>query len=378
MLIDKLKDIDNDLENLFSGKKIILYGAGNQAYICTDLLDYLSLKAEFIIARDEYKYHFLPDELILYTLNKIPKDIVKDEYVVLIAVNEKHIPGIIENLNELGFSHYAYSMNWLKLNENYRTLCLDDFLESNGCNGDYEVIKHNDFKINYKSIKDLSYQSMLYSEFFDIIGSSIFNSDRRGDEGPYETDEVRICPNDIVLDCGANVGMFSCVAASKGACVYAFEPISEVAEFIKENAKLYVPNMINVVIEALAESEGEVEFQVLDNTGDNKATGLSTMVGDISNYGEIKKRIVHTTTVDRFVECNEIKRVDFIKADIEGAERNMLLGATETLKKYAPKLSICTYHLPDDKEVLTKIIMDANPNYKITYGDKKLYAYVKR
>ncbi len=68
--------------------------------------------------------------------------------------------------------------------------------------------------------------------------------------------------------------------------------------------------------------------------------------------------------------------MDFIKADIEGAERKMLKGAKETLRKYAPKLSICTYHLPDDKEVLTKIILEANPAYIITYKWDKLYAYI--
>lgn len=56
----------------------------------------------------------------------------------------------------------------------------------------------------------------------------------------------------------------------------------------------------------------------------------------------------------------------------------MLIGATETLKKYAPKLSICTYHLADDKEILEKIILNANPNYIIKHQYKKLYAYVDK
>jgi len=48
------------------------------------------------------------------------------------------------------------------------------------------------------------------------------------------------------------------------------------------------------------------------------------------------------------------------------------------LKTYAPKLAICTYHLPDDKEVLTKLILQANPDYKIEYAWKKLYAWVEK
>jgi len=48
------------------------------------------------------------------------------------------------------------------------------------------------------------------------------------------------------------------------------------------------------------------------------------------------------------------------------------------LKTYAPKLAICTYHLLDDKEVLTNLILKANPNYKIEYAWKKLYAWVEK
>ena len=85
---------------------------------------------------------------------------------------------------------------------------------------------------------------------------------------------------------------------------------------------------------------------------------------------------VTVTTIDEFVRTNNIEKVDFIKADIEGAERDMLRGAAETLKKYAPKLAICTYHLPDDKQVLEGIVKEANPDYNIIHRYKKMYCWV--
>ena len=74
---------------------------------------------------------------------------------------------------------------------------------------------------------------------------------------------------------------------------------------------------------------------------------------------------VNTITLDSYVKKNNIQKVDFIKADIEGAERK-------------PKLAICTYHLPDDKTVLPELILAANPKYKIIQSNSKLYANVPK
>lgn len=85
---------------------------------------------------------------------------------------------------------------------------------------------------------------------------------------------------------------------------------------------------------------------------------------------------ISLTTLDDFVKENNITKIDFIKADIEGAERLMLSGATNVLKTLKPKLSICTYHLPDDPQVLEDIIITANPDYKVIHSCDKLFAYV--
>ena len=97
---------------------------------------------------------------------------------------------------------------------------------------------------------------------------------------------------------------------------------------------------------------------------------LTAAISEDSNGGAVQ------TTLDDFVRENNLPRVDFIKSDIEGFERHLLEGAQETLSRFAPKLAICTYHLPDDPEVLSGLIKKANPKYNIVQKRKKLFASV--
>lgn len=76
----------------------------------------------------------------------------------------------------------------------------------------------------------------------------------------------------------------------------------------------------------------------------------------------------------------DFERVDFIKLDIEGAERNCLEGARKTIEKYHPRLAICAYHLQDDLLVLYEFIKSLHGSYDIklrhykdSSGDTILY-----
>ena len=186
-------------------------------------------------------------------------------------------------------------------------------------------------------------------------------------EGPYEYKAVQLEKDDIVIDAGASIGAFSALASAKGCRAYSFEPIGGVIDkYLSKTAEMN-PN-ISVNNYALSDKKDVLYF----NT---KGLTDSSAVTDRGGDGYIE---VQAIDLDSFVEENMIPRVDFIKADIEGAERFMLMGAKRILKEFSPKLAICTYHLPDDPEVLGKIILDANPDYIIENRWKKLYAYVPK
>lgn len=193
----------------------------------------------------------------------------------------------------------------------------------------------------------------------------------RYEEGPYEYKLVQLEKNDVVIDAGANIGEFSALAGVRGCKVYAFEPMPNVVEHLRKVSE-WNPN-ITICQYALSDRNAELFFT--EHLTDMSA---SSYVSNqyISNNKSAKKVKVKSITLDTFAEENKLSSIDFIKADIEGAERDMLMGAKRVLKEFAPKIAICTYHLPDDPQILRKLILNANPKYIIEERWKKMYAYI--
>lgn len=77
--------------------------------------------------------------------------------------------------------------------------------------------------------------------------------------------------------------------------------------------------------------------------------GLSMMRPDEHSI----KSTIEVDTLDNILVDLNIKKVDFIKMDIEGAEIEALKGIKETLKNNDTKLAIASYH-----------IVDGHPTYK--------------
>ncbi len=88
--------------------------------------------------------------------------------------------------------------------------------------------------------------------------------------------------------------------------------------------------------------------------------GAGTSVGD----GQTGDAAVTTLTIDDLVARRNIERVDWIKLDVEGAERATLEGARETLKRFRPRLAISIYHKPEDLFDLPDLVAEILPDYE--------------
>jgi FkbM family methyltransferase len=272
----------------------------------------------------------------------------------------------------------------------YASLFIEDksfkkkYLQSMSFENDntYEKLKYFNFagaklpditsdRVEYATLRYVFQDSFLIPCLYndDYEKKVVESLDKYMEEGPYGYKDgdfdVTVGEGDVVIDAGAWIGDFSAYAASKGSIVYAFEPVKKTFDILKKTVLLN-DNKIYAVQKALGENECEIPIYINQNN-----SGANTVHRKDHFYSEI----ISVTTLDKFVAENDIKPT-FIKADIEGAERDMLKGAKEALKLFAPKLAICTYHLEDDPEVLEKIILDINPKYKIVHLRHKLFACV--
>ena len=60
--------------------------------------------------------------------------------------------------------------------------------------------------------------------------------------------------------------------------------------------------------------------------------------------------------------------MDIIKADIKGAGTRMIRGATETIRKYHPRIVISTEEAPEDPAAIREAVMTVDSGYQFRAG----------
>ncbi|MDE7272490.1 MAG: FkbM family methyltransferase [Lachnospiraceae bacterium] len=86
------------------------------------------------------------------------------------------------------------------------------------------------------------------------------------------------------------------------------------------------------------------------------ATGKSD--SQINAEGEIQVKV---RKLDDIVSG---KKISFIKMDIEGAEKEAILGAEEVIGSQKPKMAVSVYHKKEDIWELPKLLLEMNPDYR--------------
>ena len=107
---------------------------------------------------------------------------------------------------------------------------------------------------------------------------------------------------------------------------------------------------------AAVHSRDEVQYFSAENSR-NSAILLGHIAGNGSKITEVFCRSVDSV-------CNG-RRVDYIKYDVEGAEREGLLGAEKTIRAHSPDLLVSMYHRSRDLFDLPLLVKSLSPEYKL-------------
>lgn len=133
--------------------------------------------------------------------------------------------------------------------------------------------------------------------------------------------------DDTFFDIGANMGMYTLLAASKikSKTIYSFEPIPRVLNQLRMNLNLNnLLGQVKVIEKVVSDKNGYEKF----------------LVQDISEYSHItyhksrKGTILPSITLDSFCKKENVKNIDLIKIDVEGAEYKVLKGMNQILKNH--------------------------------------------
>jgi FkbM family methyltransferase len=158
-------------------------------------------------------------------------------------------------------------------------------------------------------------------------------------EHQHEAAEVKFLESIVeqemnAIDVGANIGITTVVIAreiGKRGKLYSFEPVPEYFSILQKNLSSNRLENVKAFQLAVGNQVGKTAFY---------NNGLSSSI--VSKEG-IKKFIVGTTTIDRFLDEERVRRIDLINMDCEGSELLVLNGAEETLRRNRVKI-FCEVH----------------------------------
>jgi FkbM family methyltransferase len=149
------------------------------------------------------------------------------------------------------------------------------------------------------------------------------------------------------IDCGAAIGVETVQQVSVFEQIHSFEPTKEQFALLSHNIKNY--SHCRAYGYALSNYKGSAKLNVYESSYQHSKLP-NTGTKDVKQRPSYRVKV---STLDAF----DFSNVSFIKIDVEGSERELLLGAIRTLEKSSPILRIEISRSPYD---VIKILKDLN------------------
>lgn len=155
----------------------------------------------------------------------------------------------------------------------------------------------------------------------------LFAGDRSMQDGTFEPDETRIVCEllqraDRLIDVGANAGYYTAIARASGRSAIAIEPSPANCRLLMHNLALNQWDDVEIWPMAVAAKPGLLPLY-------GAATG-ATLVAGWNGISAHHRQLVPVTTLDTLIADRFEGERLLVKIDAEGAENDVLAGATKT------------------------------------------------
>jgi len=161
------------------------------------------------------------------------------------------------------------------------------------------------------------------------------------EQGDWFEDEIKflrqlVQPGDMVVDIGANYGVYALSLARKvgeRGQVWAFEPASDTSRLLRESTSANNTPWLQVVQQALSNREGTAWLQMPGQAELNSLAHPTTLE---TTAQEGSGESVAVSTLDHCLETFGWEGVDLLKIDAEGEEERILQGGKRFFHELSP------------------------------------------
>jgi FkbM family methyltransferase len=151
-------------------------------------------------------------------------------------------------------------------------------------------------------------------------------------------------PGAVAIDIGANLGEWTVPlarAVGAGGQVFACEPAPMAAKALEATLRANALRQAEVIRCAVGDHDGSVEFSMPVVTSVRTDTGTARIGAADCGHEALS---VPLNSLDSLIGKRGPRRVDLIKIDVEGHEKQVLDGAETTLSQFRPAMVIETGH----------------------------------
>ena len=330
-------DVWTELKN--AKEPILIYGMGNGADKIINVFEKYGIKYEDVFASDGFvRGHSYRGKTVL-SYNQACKKYGKS-FIVVVSFGSK-LPEVIERIYSLEENHTVYCpdvpvCDGELFNQEFFDLHIKELFEARSLFYDEKSKEIFDNIIRFKLSSRPSYlraTATTEQEADSMLDFKAYES--YADLGAYNGDTIKkyttLCQNLKTI--------------------YAFEPDMRNFKKLSKYCEELTGINVNLYNNAVYSSDTTLDFA---SSGNRNSSGAS-----VGSY-QHKTVLVEAKALD-----NVVKKVDFIKYDVEGLECQALLGTKRLINECMPDMFVSMYHKSEDMYELPILLHKLNPKYKL-------------